>query len=86
MHHVAIWALRHDLRSLAVFSCANAALANCMPSSQRFCRHPRIKLAYEFVVDVIAFFALNWRKRLPSLEAICADPVDEVSHGHSANC
>ena len=86
MHNPLLWAFRHDFRNLAVFVCVNAFAANFLPSSKRLEQWPRLQKAYEFAVDMVSLFSLNWRKRLPSLEAIAADPIDESRNGHANEC
>jgi hypothetical protein len=41
---------------------------NFMPRESRFDGRPLLLATYRFVVHYIAFFACNWRARLPSLD------------------
>ena len=73
MNHFLYVDLRHDLFRLCAFVASNALLANFLPNERRLRHWPRVCQAYTFLIDVVAFFALNWRKRLPSLDAIELD-------------
>lgn len=45
-----------------------ALIANFLPDSRYLTKSPRARNAYEFIVDYVALFALNFRANLPSLE------------------
>lgn len=60
--------LRHDFFRICSFIAINAFLCNFLPDSAKLARWPRIRFAYEVLVDLMAGFALNWRVRIPSLD------------------
>lgn len=61
--------VRQDFFHICAFISANALIANFLPDSNKLRNYPRIRYAYEVLVDVVAGFSLNWRTCLPSLDA-----------------
>ena len=75
--------LRHDFFPVFAFVSWNALLVNVLPPAERLRSWPKTQEAYCFLVDLMSFFALNFRRRLPSLDLplfyrfqdVCAPPV-----------
>lgn len=61
--------IRQDIFHICAFITINAFVANFLPDANKLRNYPRIRYAYEVLVDVIAGFSLNWRTSLPSLDA-----------------
>jgi hypothetical protein len=53
---------------VCAFIAGNALLCNFLPPSLLLRNYPRLRYAYEMLIDLMAAFALNWRERLPSLD------------------
>lgn len=60
--------LKQDLCRVCMFVSANALLCNFAPPAELLAERPRLRYAYEMLLDIMAGFALNWRERLPSLD------------------
>lgn len=53
---------------MSILVAVSSLVANLLPNAERLNKYPRLKQCYLFLIDYIAFFALNWRAQLPSLE------------------
>ncbi len=69
IHHGPVYlGFRHVVRSVAVWVAFNSLLANFLPNEKRFLQWPRVCRCYVWLVDFVAFNALNFRACLPSLQ------------------
>jgi hypothetical protein len=68
-HSAAYFDLRHDFFRVCAFVFWNALLCNFLPSSVLLRKYPKTRYCYEVLVDLVAGFGLNWRTKLPSLDA-----------------
>ncbi len=68
VRHLEYLDLRHDFFRVCAFIAANSILANLLPRSSRLGRHRKVHNFYCLVIDLVAFFACNWRVNLPSLD------------------
>ena len=60
----------------------SSVIANLLPPVKNFSRHPRWCWWYEFVIDLVAFFALNIRADLPSIEVEAMGFRRKIRHGY----
>lgn len=68
-HSFTYFYLWRDLRTACMWIAGSALLANFMPNDKLFEAYPHVRRAYRFLIDVVAFVALNFRVCLPSLQA-----------------
>ncbi len=67
-HSYTFFYLHRDVRTACCWVAAASLLANFLPRQSAFDRWPRVKITYGYLIDVVAFMALNFRACLPSLQ------------------